>query len=142
MNHDKQFFSIDTRIYYEDTDSGGVVYHANYLKYMERARTEWLRNLGFEQDQMINELQTIFAVRSAHIEYLKPARFNDLLQVTASIKECKRSFFIFFQQIYKKLKNGQTELLIEGTIKVVAINTKNFKPRKIPEPLMESLYGC
>ncbi len=141
LSHNNNNFSIDTRIYYEDTDTGGVVYHSNYLNYMERARTEWLRALGFEQDQLITDLQTIFAVRSAQIEYLRPARFNDLLQVTASIKELKRSTLTFFQEIFKKNSDGKIELLVEGTIKIVSINSTTFKPKRIPDQLMESLHG-
>lgn len=134
-------FSIETRVYYEDTDSGGVVYYANYLKFMERSRTEWLRSIGLEQDQLINELQTIFAVRSVQIEYYRPAKFNDLLQVTATIKEIRRSNMTFQQQVTRKKQDGSTELLTEGTIKIVSVNTINFKPKKIPDQLMEYLNG-
>ena len=141
INNNTDNFSIELRIYYEDTDSGGVVYYANYLKFMERARTEWLRKLGFEQDQLIDESQTIFAVRSVTVEYLRPARFNNLLQVTASIKEFTRSSIIFFQQIFKKEQDGNLELLVEGEIKIVSINTINFKPKRIPNQLMEQLNG-
>ncbi len=70
-------FTFPVRIYYEDTDSGGVVYYANYLKFMERARTEWLRALGFEQDQLLEQEGVIFAVRSVTVDYNAPARFND-----------------------------------------------------------------
>lgn len=134
-------FSIDIRVYYEDTDSGGVVYYANYLKFMERARTEWLRDLGFEQDQLINELKTIFVVRSVQAEYYRPAKFNDLLQVSATIKEIKRSNISFCQQVTRKKQDGSRELLVEATIKIVSVNTTNFKPQKIPDQLMEHLNG-
>ena len=74
-------FLWQVRVYYEDTDSGGVVYHSNYLKFMERARTEWLRSLGFEQDVLARDEDVIFAVRSINVEFLKPGRFNQLLDV-------------------------------------------------------------
>jgi acyl-CoA thioester hydrolase len=138
--HVSKHFSFPTRIYYEDTDSGGVVYYANYLKFMERARTEWLRGMGFEQDQLINDLQTIFAVRSAQIEYYLPAKFNDLLSVSVTIKEFKRSYIIFLQQIFRQTPNGSLDLLVEGTIKIVSINTINFKPKRMPNQLLEILH--
>lgn len=136
-----QHFSLDVRVYYEDTDAGGVVYYANYLKFMERARTEWLRELGFEQDQLIKELQTIFVVRSVQAEYYRPANFNDLLQITVTIKELKRSSISFQQHVNRKKQDGSTERLLEGTIKIVSVNTTNFKPKKIPDQLMEHLNG-
>ncbi len=84
-------FSLPVRVYYEDTDSGGVVYYANYLKFMERARTEWLRSLGFEQDALREREGVIFAVRRAEIDYRKPAVFNDLLTVTADLSGSGRA---------------------------------------------------
>ncbi len=85
MSTQQKEFSWPIRVYYEDTDSGGVVYYANYLKFMERARTELLRSIGYEQDQLQRELGIIFAVRNANIHYKKPARFNDELKVITSI---------------------------------------------------------
>lgn len=86
----KMNFEWPVRVYYEDTDSGGVVYYANYLKFMERARTEFLRQLGFEQDQLISQDNIIFAVRSVQLDYLSPARFNDQLIITAQLVELKK----------------------------------------------------
>ena len=80
-------FQITVRVYYEDTDAGGVVYHANYLNYMERARSEWLRNLGYEQDVLIEQEQLIFAVKKMTIDFISPARFNDLLTVSAEVSK-------------------------------------------------------
>lgn len=134
-------FSMEIRVYYEDTDSGGVVYYANYLKFMERARTEWLRRLGFEQDQLIDDLQTIFVVRSVQVEYLLPAKFNDVLQVKVRVKEHKQSSIVFSQHILRKKPNGDLDTLVEGTIKIVSVNTTNFKPTKIPSQLMEHIHG-
>ncbi|MGH1538662.1 MAG: YbgC/FadM family acyl-CoA thioesterase, partial [Gammaproteobacteria bacterium] len=84
-----------TRVYYEDTDAGGVVYYANYLKFMERARTEWLRSLGVEQDTLVDEMNVLFAVRSVSIDYKKPARFNDSLTVTAEPNALKPASILF-----------------------------------------------
>src|SRR4030066_1801109 len=94
-----KIFSMPVRVYYEDTDSGGVVYHSNYLNFMERARTEWLRALGFEQDELLRRDGVIFAVRSANIEFLKPARFNDLLQATVQISRRGQASLSFAQEI-------------------------------------------
>src|SRR3989304_1505700 len=95
----EQIFSIPIRVYYEDTDAGNVVYYANYLKFMERARTEWLRALGFEQDELIRRDGVIFAGRSAKIEFLKPARFNDMLQATVQVSRRGKASLTFAQEI-------------------------------------------
>ena len=104
MNSDEKHlsreFSWPVRVYYEDTDSGGVVYYANYLKFMERARTELLRSVGYEQDQLQQELGIIFAVHSANIQYKKPARFNDELNVFTSITHIGKASINFKQSIY------------------------------------------
>ncbi|MBI5611719.1 MAG: YbgC/FadM family acyl-CoA thioesterase, partial [Gammaproteobacteria bacterium] len=92
-------FSISVRVYYEDTDAGGVVYYANYLKFMERARTEWLRGLGFEQDELSRTEGVIFAVRAAQVEYLKPARFNDALEVTVELARRGAASINFKQEV-------------------------------------------
>src|SRR3990170_7209247 len=92
-------FSIPIRVYYEDTDAGNVVYYANYLKFMERARTEWLRDLGFEQDELLRRDGVVFAVRSARLEFLKPARFNDLLQATVQVTRRGKASITFAQEI-------------------------------------------
>jgi len=92
-------FYWPVRVYYEDTDNGGVVYYANYLKFMERARTEWLRSLGLEQDRLINEQGIIFAVRSVQVDYLKPALFNQLLSVSAEIIATGKASLTFKQEV-------------------------------------------
>ena len=91
-------FSLPVRVYYEDTDAGGVVYHANYLRFMERARTEWLRALGFEQDRLAQELGIVFVLASLDIQSRKPARFNDALSVTSSISTVGRVSILFKQE--------------------------------------------
>ncbi|TNF95164.1 MAG: tol-pal system-associated acyl-CoA thioesterase [Gammaproteobacteria bacterium] len=129
-------FSLPIRVYYEDTDAGGVVYYANYLKYFERARTEWLRDIGFEQDDLIGQHDVIFAVRSVNIEYLLPARFNQELIVITSIAEQKRASIHFDQRIYK---NGDDTLLCQGFIRVACLEFSTMKPRAIPEMITKQL---
>lgn len=121
-------FSIPIRVYYEDTDAGNVVYYANYLKFMERARTEWLRALGFEQDELSRHDGVLFAVRSARLEFLKPARFNELLQATVRVNQRGKASITFAQEIRRD------ELtLCEGEVKVACLDAATFTPRPIPE---------
>lgn len=127
-------FHWPVRVYYEDTDSGGVVYYANYLKFMERARTEWLRSLGFEQDRLASELGLIFAVTEVDMRYLRPARFNDALSVTARVIERGRASLRFAQNV----RRGE-ELLCEGRIRIASLDAAGFRPRAIPEALIEEI---
>lgn len=127
------------RVYYEDTDSGGVVYYANYLKFMERARTEWLRSLGFEQNDLRDRDGIIFVVRSASAEYLRPARFNDLLQVVSRIIDHGKTSFTFEQEIKRDTENG--EMLCTGIIKVVCVDVKSIRPCLIPSHIFNVIGG-
>ena len=122
------------RVYYEDTDAGGVVYYANYLKFMERARTEWLRECGFEQDQMISEQQLIFAVKKVEVDYIQPARFNDALTVASSIESYSGASIEFKQDI---MHNNNK--LCHGSIVVVSLDSVRFKPRRMFPELLEEL---
>jgi acyl-CoA thioester hydrolase len=130
---------MPVRVYYEDTDAGGIVYYANYLKFMERVRTEWLRTLGYEQDVLIAQERVVFAVRSAQMDYLKPAVFNDLLQVTAEIIERNKASLVFSQNIYRENSEGVLEHLVRGKIKIVSVNMDSFKPIGIPKLIMEAI---
>ena len=121
---------LDVRIYYEDTDHGGVVYHANYLKYMERGRTECLRLWGFEQSEMARDSDTLFALTRSDIRYLSPARFDELLTVHTHILEAKGARMHFMQQICR----GET-LLVEGDIYLACMNAAG-KPKRIPQSLL------
>lgn len=122
------------RIYYEDTDFGGVVYYANYLKFMERARTEWLRAEGFEQDELIENENVIFAVRSVQADYLSPARFNEKLVVNTSvIKKGKASITV--EQVVKR----EEDVLCKAIIKIACLDAKNFKPVVMPENLYNKI---
>jgi acyl-CoA thioester hydrolase len=129
-------FTFPVRVYYEDTDSGGVVYHANYLKFMERARTEWLRSLGFEQDELAQREGVIFAVRSVHLKYRRPARFNDALLVTTSIKEHGGASATFAQTV----KRDDT-VLCDAEIAIACLSADRFTPRAWPSALAARLKG-
>ncbi len=129
---------LAVRVYYEDTDSGGVVYYANYLKFIERGRSELLRELGFEQDQLIKQQNIIFAVRSIQADYLSPARFNDLLSVDTQVEKARKASLIFSQKI-KDLK--QNKVLFKAQITVACLNAQNFKPCAIPSDILEKING-
>lgn len=129
-------FIWPVRVYYEDTDSGGVVYYANYLKFMERARTECLRNLGFEQDVLREKEGIIFAVRSVSIDYLKPAQFNDLLNVTSKIIKCGRASMTFKQDI---MKEGEQDVLCSAEIKIACLDSNELRPCPIPEYIFKEI---
>ena len=132
-------FNWPVRVYYEDTDAGGVVYYANYLKFFERARTEWLRSKGFEQDKILHKHGVIFAVRRTAIDYLKPARFNDALLVTAEIVELKRTSMLFHQQI--QLADQPQQPLCNGEITIVCLNADRFRPSRIPDSILSTLQN-
>lgn len=124
-------FTWPVRVYYEDTDAGGVVFYANYLKFFERARTEFLRAAGFEQDRLMQEAEIIFVVRSVAVDYLKPARFNDLLDVTASVSEAKKTSFSFTQQVKR-----QGEILSQGNIRIACLDINTMRPKVIPSEIL------
>lgn len=127
-------FNWPVRVYYEDTDAGGVVFYANYLKFFERARTELLRSLGFEQDNLRSEQNVIFVVRSVSVDYLNPARFNDMLNVTAKIVENKKTSFTFEQIISR-----QDQILCTGNVRIACLDAQTMKPKPIPTAILEQL---
>ncbi|MGJ8619393.1 MAG: tol-pal system-associated acyl-CoA thioesterase [Methylophilaceae bacterium] len=126
-----QPFSWQVRVYYEDTDSGGVVYHSNYLNFMERARTEWLRALGFEQTFLRDELSVVFVVHSMNISFKKPAKFNDLLVVSCEVEKIGHGSLVFNQKI-----TINNQLLVEAKVKIACVNTTTFKPAVIPQTVL------
>ena len=128
-------FTWQIRVYYEDTDAAGIVFYANYLRYMERARTEWLRSIGYEHDILKEKYEILFAVKSVSIEYIKPAYLDDLLLVTSSLLK-KRGASLIFQQT---IKNKNNELLIEAKIKVACLNVITLKASAMPEDLIMEL---
>jgi len=125
-------FLWHARVYYEDTDAGGVVYYANYLKYMERARTEWLRCLGVEQDELSIKMNILFAVRSVNIEYKQPARFNDALEISVEPMALKSASISFQQTITKQHDDS---VLATAQVNVVCLSSSDFKPQAIPKSL-------
>ncbi len=131
-------FRFPIRVYYEDTDAGGVVYHSNYVSFLERARTEMLSALGFEQDILLEE-GVAFVVRAAALDWLKPARFNDRLEVRTRIKQLKRASVIFDQQIM--LANSET-CLFKGEVTVVCVDLNKMKPVSIPTNIAGELSGA
>lgn len=127
-------FRFPVRVYYEDTDAGGVVYYANYLKFMERARTEWVRSLGFEQDALMREPGIVFAVRACTLEFLKPARFNDGLEVTVRLAQTGRASLVVVQGIFRG-----PEALCTGTVRLACLEARRFSPAPIPTVIRDRL---
>lgn len=127
-------FEIALRIYWEDTDAGGVVFYANYLKFFERARTEWLRALGHGQEQLRLQESAMFVVSDTTLRYRRPARLDDLLRVTVHLAEVRRASITLAQQAWRG-----TELLTEGTIRIVCVDAGTFQPRSIPNAITAAL---
>ena len=123
-------FSLPVRVYFQDTDAGGVVYHASYLNFMERARTEWMRTHGFSNAGLMKELGVVFVVRSIKLDYLKPALLDDMLDVTAQIKDAGRSRIGLLQTVMR-----DQETLVEAEVHLVCVSMANFKPVSVPEVL-------
>jgi acyl-CoA thioester hydrolase len=128
----KKTFNWPIRIYYEDTDAGGVVFHANYLNFFERARTEMLRALGHEQDVLKIDYGIIFVVRSLQIDYLKPARFNDMLLASARLTEAKKASLIFEQEITRG-----DDILCKGIVRIACLDADTLAPKAIPQHLFK-----
>ena len=129
-------FSHQIRIYWEDTDAGGVVYHAQYLAFLERARSEWLRALGRGQDALRSEHDLVFAVRAMQVDFRAPARLDDALQVTCVLRECRRASLVFAQEVRR-----DGALLLDATVRVAALSGSDFRPRPIPGPLLRELQA-
>ena len=127
-------FSLPIRIYFEDTDSGGVVYHSNYLKFMERARTEWLRSIGIDQRHLKQDHQIMFVVHRIDIQYKFPARFNDDLIVKSELKDIGSSKIEFRQMIYRN-----DEMLIDANVDIACIDSEKFKPVRIPPTIKQTM---
>jgi len=121
-------FTWPVRVYYEDTDAGGIVFYANYLKFFERARTEWLRALDVGQQALMLEDKAIFVVKSASVDYHAPARLDDVLNLTLSIEKLGRASVLFVQQAWR----GDA-LLASATVKVGCVDAATLRPRALPE---------
>jgi len=127
-------FHHAVRIYWEDTDAGGIVFYANYLKFFERARTEWLRGLGHGQQSLLEQTGGMFVVTETQVRYLAPARLDDLLDISVEIRERGRASLDIVQQA----RSGST-LLAEGRIRIGFVTRATLKPQRIPVPLLETL---
>ncbi len=129
-------FCWPIRVYYEDTDTGGVVYYANHLRFYERCRTEWLRELGYGQREMSEREGAMFVVAAAQIDYLRPARLDDALRIEARLEGRFASYLEFGQSAWR-----DTELLSRGRVKVACVDARTFKPRRLPPGLSRALAG-
>jgi len=125
-----KYFTHNVKVYYEDTDAGGVVYYANYLKYLERARTEALSTIGLSNTKIKNDFGSIIIVKSCNIEYKKSAYLEDDLQIKSFVDSTSKTSFLMNQLIFK-----DEELIVEAKIRLVFINEK-YKPVKIPEKIL------
>lgn len=128
-------FTWNIRVYYEDTDTGGVVFYANYLKFFERARTEWLRAAGISQHALTESHHAMFVVKSTAVDYHAPAKLDDELKLTVVVERLGRASVQFFQEAWR-MTEGQMQLLSSGRIKVGCVDTLTFRPRSIPDDVL------
>lgn len=131
-------FGFSVRVYWEDTDAGGIVFYANYLKFFERARTEWLRSVGIGQQQLLESTGAMFVVAQTNVRYLRPARLDDELIVTANVIETGRASLTVLQQVLLKTEQVKT-VLCEGTVRIGWVNAHSLQPQRIPAALLDSL---
>lgn len=159
-----KIYSLPVRVYFQDTDAGGVVYHASYVNFMERARTEWLRTHGYSNAGLMKEFGVVFVVRTIKVDYLKPALLDDLLDVTVQIKDLGRSRLSLVQSVRRRHGSKQSgsqpprtdtccggyyaheseerrgdEVLTEAEVHLVCVSVESFKPVSVPEVLSEQL---
>ena len=132
-------FHHPLRIYYEDTDAGGVVYYANYLRFFERCRTEWLRSLGHEQIDLLTTHDIAFVVKSVSIDYKRPARLDDALEVGLRLTHRGRAQLQFEQWVDRLNRDGTRETLVTGSVKLACVNLKTLRPVSIPDWLNSRL---
>jgi len=137
-------FTWPVRVYWEDTDAGGIVFYANYLKFFERARTEWLRHLGVEQQRLRDETGGMFVVTDTQVHYHRSARLDDLLLVTACVREAGRASLTIGQTaLLTPARDGQAPLLLcEGSIRIGWVDARNLRPQRIPSRVVEALQGA
>ena len=132
-------FQFPIRIYWEDTDAGGIVFYANYLKFFERARTEWLRALGIEQQSLKDQVGGMFVVSETRLKYHRPAQLDDLLTVTAELAEGGRATLTLQQQAWRNQPGQAPELLAEGSIRIGWVDSHTLKPGRIPATILKAL---
>ena len=131
--------TLPVRVYWEDTDAGGIVFYANYLKFMERGRTEWLRALGFNQQVLREQVGGMFVVSETAVKYHQPARLDDALWVTARVQDAGRVSLTIAQQVLLHRQDQPDALLAEGTIRIGWVDSHTLKPGRIPAPVLEAL---
>ncbi len=139
MTQSTATFEHPVRIYWEDTDAGGIVFYANYLKFFERARTEWLRSLGFGQQVLRDESGGMFVVSETAVKYHSPARLDDTLIVTAELQTGGKARLTIAQRAYLRAEDQPDRLLAEGTIRLGWVGSHTLKPGRIPAPVLEAL---
>ena len=127
-------FHHPVRVYWEDTDAGGIVFYANYLKFFERARTEWLRALGHSQQEMVDSTGCMFVVQDTHVRYVSPARLDDVLVITVNVTERGKASLRISQQAW-----CGDRLLAEGEIRIGCVERATMKPHRIPGPIFEAI---
>lgn len=132
-------FRLPVRVYWEDTDAGGVVFYANYLRFFERARTEWLRSLGYEQERWRRESGVGFVVTDTSVRYRCPARLDDLLDITVAVAHAGQASLSVVQQAWRPDTSDTPQLLVEGTIRIGCVALGTFKPCRIPTELLHSI---
>ena len=133
--HTNTSFKWPARVYWEDTDGGGVVYHANYIKFFERARTEWLRAKGFEQRPLLAQ-QVVFAVYAMQVKFLKPARLDDALEVSVSLSACRRASFSVSQRIVDARTGDE---LCTAEVEIACLDHASFRPMPMPPDLLREI---
>ena len=159
--HAAASFRMTLRVYWEDTDAGGVVFYANYLKFFERARTEWLRSLGHQQERMRTESGVMFVVTDTSVRYLRPARLDDLLDVTVQVQHAGRAQMTVAQQAWRRVSadhvnqsdpadpadrphvdsHTRTELVAAGTIRIGCVDAGTFRPARIPTAVFDAIHS-
>jgi acyl-CoA thioester hydrolase len=132
-------FEWPLRVYYEDTDAQGVVYYANYFRFMERARTEWLRALGVDQVALMGQERRIFVVTETKAEFIVPARFNDEIIVTARLARLTRATFDIEQNVYRDSLDGT--LLLKGSVRAAYLDADTLRPKRVPASLFEGIIS-
>ena len=127
-------YSFPVRVYFENTDAGGVVYHGEYLKFLERARTEWLRHLGFDHQALARQHRALFVVSSLAVEFVKPARLDDMVAVSVKLESLGKVRCVFNQEIRR-----EDEVLVKAKVTVASLNAENLRPVEIPEALRKKM---
>ena len=135
-------FSFPVRIYWEDTDAGGIVYHANYLRFFERARTEWLRALGLGQSDLAAQTGGIFVAADAHLKFIRPARLDDELRISATLQSAGTASLVLAQQAWiqpRPATGGAETLACEATVRIGWVGAHNLRPARIPPDILQAL---